>query len=151
MKITEHEIVAFFIGAVVGAIITYLSLTREKRTINAIRRDVDLLAAYHELSPTQYRKVMHPTQLVTDEHILALYRWAGEACRKESRTRLCAIRLTAETIICEELLGLTRSDALRALISGIQERADLSDIQTRLPKIRTETLPNEEIPSRTGA
>jgi hypothetical protein len=138
MKITEHEIVAFFIGAVVGAIITYLSLTREKRTISAIRRGVDLLAAYHELSPTQYRKVMHPTQLVTDEQILALYRWAVEACRrlkKESRTRLCAIRLTAETIICEELLGLTRSDALRALISGIQERADLSDIRTRLPKI----------------
>jgi hypothetical protein len=138
MKITEHEIVAFFIGVVVGAIITYLSLTREKRTISAIRRGVDLLAAYHELSPTQYRKVMHPTQLVTDEQILALYRWAVEACRrlkKESRTRLCAIRLTAETIICEELLGLTRSDALRALISGIQERADLSDIRTRLPKI----------------
>ena len=142
MKITEHEIVAFFIGGVVGAIITYLSLTREKRIINTIRRDIDFLATYHEISPAQSRKTMHSTQLVSDEQILALYRWAVEACRrlkKENGIRLWAIRLTAETIICEELLGLTRSDALQALISGIQEHADLSDIQTRLPQIRAET------------
>src|SRR5262249_22757675 len=135
--ITERQIVAFFLGTAIGSLITYWYLTRDKRTIDAIRRDVDLLGVYHELSDAQYREAQYPTKLVTDEQILVLQRWSAQACHRlknEQKISLSAVRLTAEIIICEELLGLTRFDAFRALISGIKERGTLTDIRKRLPK-----------------
>jgi hypothetical protein len=48
---------------------------------------------------------------VTDKEILAVYQCAKKV---EPRTNR-AVRLSAETIICEEALGLTRKDAIHAL------------------------------------
>jgi len=111
MRITEHEISALLIGAAIGSIVTYYN---EKRIISNVRRDIDLLGSHHELTTAQYRNAIYPTTIVSDERILELYRWAPQL-RKSGRVKLNPTQLAAEVIICEELLGLTRYDAIQAL------------------------------------
>jgi hypothetical protein len=111
MRITEREISALLIGAAIGSIVTYYN---EKRIISNVRRDIDLLGSHHELTTAQFRKAIYPTTMVSDERILELYRWAQQL-RKSGPVKLNPTRLAAEVIICEELLGLTRYDAIQAL------------------------------------
>src|SRR5262245_16444314 len=147
MRITEHDIdliiMTFSVGAAVGSIVTYLNVTREKRTIAAIRRDVKLLAAYHELSSAQDRKA-HSTELVNDEQIIVLHRWAVNWCRllkKDHGIKLHPVRLTAESIIFEELLGLSRVDAPRRLLAASEGRANLHDFPRLLKIVQRQPPP----------
>ncbi len=126
MRITEHEIWAFLLGAAIGSFITYLNLTREKRIISSIRNYIAHLSLLHNLSPAQYRRVDNPKAIVriaSDERVLDTYRWALGVTSEMRRLRVrCSDgsklgpkRLAAEVIICEELLGLSAMDAVQAL------------------------------------
>jgi hypothetical protein len=45
----------------------------------------------------------------------SIHRWAAQA-RKDKRFKLHPIRVTAEIIICQELLGLSAADAVQAFL-----------------------------------
>ena len=115
---SRYEIHAFLLGALVAWLATYTSLTREKRLVSRIRSDVALSASFQSLHdrsdlPLRYRNLFLGCgdDVVTDKEILAVYQWAKKV---EPRTNR-AVRLSAETIICEKALGLTRKDAIHAL------------------------------------
>jgi hypothetical protein len=136
VRITEHEIWVFLLGAAIGSIVTYWNLNTKARIISRVRREVDSLAGFHMLSSAQRDETRYPTRLVSGRQILLLHRWALEArhrVKKDYKIRVNAVVLTAEVIICEQLLGLDRIDALLALIRGIRERRDLTDIGSLLP------------------
>src|SRR5262249_13044626 len=136
--ITDQAFDAFFLGAALGSIVTYLYLTREKRLIARIRRDISLLGHYHELDKAQYRKIITDRateELANEQQVLAVCEWSLLATKDEPLQHLQNVgpeRLAAETIICEELLGLTRADAIHALTAS----KTLDD----LSKLRAKTL-----------
>ena len=135
MKITEHEGWTFLIGAAVGSIVTYYYLMREKRIIFNVRRDIDHLGNFHDLTPVQYRQTIYPNTIASDQRILELHRWAQQA--KKSGVKLDPTRLAAEAIICEELLGLSSFDAVKALLAA----KSLNNLRSLRPKVQTATLP----------
>jgi hypothetical protein len=104
----------------------------EKKLISAIREDMTLLAAFHNLNNAQWHKVISTDAtkaLANDEQILRVYRWAN-ALKKSGNTKLSPIRVAAEVIICEGLLGLSSAHAIRALHSG-KTLDDLREIFAR--------------------
>jgi|SRR5215469_380088 len=136
MRITEHEIAALFLGAAIGSIVTYWNMTREKRIIRRVHNDIDFVRVFHNLPPEQYRKAQQPSKLISDAKLLELYRWAENVCRmfkRDHRVKLSPVRLTAEAIICSEVLGLDPGHASRALFKAVQERIPLDKISTLLP------------------
>src|ERR1700733_9215148 len=141
MRITENEIVAFIVGAAVGSITTYLIATRERRAISSIRHDIGLFCDYLNFSPDQYRRVGSSEaieQLASYDLALAFYRWAlrvktDDFIRRSGR-KLSATRLAALAIIFEELLGLSRIDACRAMIHV----KHLNDFAAFVHKLRDE-------------
>ena len=76
-RITEYVVNAFVIGAVLGSVITYFYATHEKRIISKVRRDIDNLATYVDLShltPRQRAQVDYPNaELVSDKRILEIH------------------------------------------------------------------------------
>ena len=127
MRRTEHKIFAFLLGAAIGSIgsiVTYYNSTREKRIVSNVRSNIERLAYYHALTPGQYRKTIYPTKIASTERILEVYYWARRLIKEDGRTikdcriKLHPTRLAAEAIICEELLGLSRYDAYRALLNA---------------------------------
>jgi hypothetical protein len=128
MRITEHEISWLLLGAAIGSLVTYWQLTKEKRIISSVRQDLTQLADYHELSKAQYRKVMSKDatiELVDDPQILRIYSWAERLTNAkppiEGIKKFGPVRVTAEAIICQELLGLSHHDAIRALLGGLDD------------------------------
>ena len=81
--ITEGEFSAFVLGAVVGSIITYWNVTREKRLISSVRKQIDFLADLHEFTPDQSREASS-SQIATDEEILRFCRW-GQLVKDRGR------------------------------------------------------------------
>ncbi len=139
MIITEHEIFAFCIGAAVGSVITYYNVTREKRAISSIRDNICLLASYHNLTPAQSNQTLfsdRTKQIASDDRILDVYRWALRVISARPQLRysdgrkMSATILTAEVIICEELLGLDSMDAVHALRS-IRDFKDLGSLRPK--------------------
>jgi hypothetical protein len=66
----------FLLGAAIGSIITYWIVTREKRLISSVRKQIDFLAPLHELTPAQSHKggpLGHFSEIATDKEILAFY------------------------------------------------------------------------------
>lgn len=128
MSITEQEIAAFLLGAAVGSIITYWNATREKRFVSRVRRAIDILGIYHRsvLTPAQYQTILKPSEIAkiaTYDEIIALYPWADRTSHNfkklgKSSRELHPVSLTAETIICKKLLGLSDEDAVNALRSA---------------------------------
>ena len=113
----EQAINAFFLGAVIGAIITYWYTTGEKRIIASVRSCISTLAMFHDLTPAEQNRTMHPlstVDLVRDDEILALHKW-GKLLNKPSGQparlvvkKLNPVAVAAEAIICEKLLGRSR-------------------------------------------
>ena len=113
----------------------------EKRLISDIRRDMTLLGDFHNLNRAQFSKVGtadDTKELATDEEVLRVYRWANDL-KKSGNTKLSPIRMAAEVIICEGLLGLSSAHAVQALHSG-KTLNDLREIFARYAKEKqTET------------
>jgi hypothetical protein len=133
---SRYEIPAFLLGAGVAWLATYFSLTRERRLVLSIRSDAEHLASYHrDLLPKRrhYRGVAPPPpqrwycgdNVITDEEILAIYRWAKEGRR---RYELPPARLTAERIVCEKMLGLPEEVAIRAAVRGLRDPGEWEDL-----------------------
>ena len=138
--ITEGEFSAFVLGAVVGSIITYWNVTREKRLISSVRKQIDFLADLHEFTPDQSREASS-SQIATDEEILRFCRWGSVGQRSgqtlaEAYRKLDPISLAAEGIICEKLLGLPHTTVL-AIMSRMQEQGP-ADINTLRSRMQTE-------------
>ena len=113
----------------------------EKSLISQIRKDIVLLGYFHNLNRVQFSKVGtadDTKELATDEQVLKVYRWANDL-KKSGNTKLSPIRMAAEVIICEGLLGLTSAHAVQALHSG-KTLYDLREIFARYAKEKqTET------------
>jgi hypothetical protein len=114
MRITEHEIWTFLVGAAVGSAITYWIVTREKRIISGVRSEIFMLASLHDLTDAQREQTsdLSPKQqeLVSDKEILQYYEWARRR-RRDTRygrrkIKTSPIWIAAEAVICEKLLGL---------------------------------------------
>jgi hypothetical protein len=123
VRVTEHEIFWLLSGAVIGWLLTYWHLTKEKRIISYIRDDIGLLIFHHELSKAQWRRVQggqHAIkELAHDQLVLEFFRWAQEVRNDyhiQGVKKIHPIRLAAEAIICQELLGLPHAVALRVLL-----------------------------------
>ena len=140
MRITEHEIWAFLLGAAIASVITYWNTTREKRFVSRVRRAIETLGYEHKfdqwpLTPGWRQKTANVSEIATYEEILALHPWAdrvsyhlypraerirrefGMSSRKSGITLLSEV-ITAEAIICEKLLGLSHGDGLQFLRSA---------------------------------
>jgi hypothetical protein len=134
MGITEHEIVAFVLGAAIGSIVTYWNLTREKRAVANIRYKISNLGQSLNLSRAQYKSVITPeatAKFVSDDRILTVYRWVRET---QSRHKLSPTALAATIILFEELLGLYAQDAIRAMT----EVKYVADLAAYVQKIQAE-------------
>jgi hypothetical protein len=137
--ITEQEIVAFFLGAGLGSIVTYWNATRETRFVSRVRLAIDLLHYEHKLAltPAQYQKISNPAQIATYDEIVSLRPWAdriGQNFRKrriKSPLELHPVTLVAEAMICKNLLGLPYDDAINALRSA-KTREDLGPLTATL-------------------
>ena len=119
MRIHGNEIYSFLLGAGLSWLATFLSLTRDRRLIANIKRDVRSLAAFHNLDQGQYRRTEYPTaDLVSDKEYLDAYLRALRMLRTKTTPplRLNPTLLTAEIIICEKLLGLSSVHAVRVLM-----------------------------------
>jgi hypothetical protein len=145
MRINENVIAAFIGGTVVGSIITYfytyLDLTREQRLISRIRNQISERGCYLDLSGAQRRKVENSAataDLVSDDGILEVYRWAR---RLKSELKLPPEALTADTIIFQELLGLTSADAV-AMMKDKNVKY-LSDTAAYVKKLQAEKSSSE--------
>ncbi len=136
MKITDHEVWAFLLGAGLSWLATYLSLTREKRIIAHIKHNVDWLGLYHGLTAPQRGRTYYPTDLVSDEEALAAYSWALQYWKNPMlpSIKLSPTLIAAEVIICEKLLGLTRKHAIRVLI----RTKDFRDLEKNLRDVTSE-------------
>jgi hypothetical protein len=136
MRIYDSEIYAFILGAGLSWAVTYFSLTREKRLIDNIKRNVDQLGGYHGLSPGRYMKTIYPTGLASDEEILAAHSWALQTLqvRTSPPIKLSPTVLAAEVIICEKLLGLTAVHAIRVLM----RTKDCRDLEKNLRDVTAE-------------
>jgi len=133
MRITEHGLLMFFYGSVVGSVITYYvtyyNLTREKRIISNVRRQLGHLELFHDLTQREYDKLQFSRDFVSDERILTFYGWAQRVTKGETSKELRKLEptsLAAEVIICEQLLGLSASDAVQALLNC----EDLDELKT---------------------
>ena len=150
MQITQHEITAFFLGAAFGSAITYWYVTIELRIISGVRRTIDTLVSFHELSREQSRKARNPTQLASSEEILKVYQWAEAGCeriKKEYHVKISPILLTAEAIICEQLLELDRTDAWPVLLKCKRERRHFSEIGALLAERTAASADQKSNPS----
>jgi hypothetical protein len=137
MRITEDVITAFTSGGALGSIITYFYVTREKRAISSIRKDISFLSMYFDLNPGQRHRTRDAEatkEIVSDDRILKAYRWAREA---KSVLKLNPERLAANIIIFEELLGLTAGDAIKAM-KNVEYLDD--DLKAYVQKLKTEKL-----------
>jgi hypothetical protein len=137
MRVTEHELSWLLLGAAIGSAVTYWHLTKEKRIIAGVRGDLAFLANFHELNKAQYRKLMSKDateELVDDQQVLMFYRWAQRLKNASPPIsgikKINTIRVAAEVIICQELLGLSYGDAVRTLLNA----KHLDDLRTLLPK-----------------
>jgi hypothetical protein len=102
---------ALCLGAAVAWLGTYLSLTRESRLISRIREDAAFLSLNHDGG--NYYNCGVGDRVVTDKEILKIYRWANKTAPEY---KLNSERLTAETIVCEKILGLTLEVASYAAV-----------------------------------
>jgi hypothetical protein len=132
MRITEHEISWLLLGAAIGWLVTYWHLTKEKRIISSVRREIADLALYHNLTKDQYRKACYTEGLVDDQQIMQLYHWTQKRISTSTRLKKVGpIVVVAETIICEKVLGLSHIEAMRALLNA-KDREDLRTLQRKI-------------------
>jgi hypothetical protein len=133
MNVSYYE--TLIAGAVSGSAFTYLwwMLTRNRRVVPEVRRllgEIDKrfedLQRVNALTPIQ-KKIAGFDRLITPDRALELYEWA-ERVRRSDR-KVDPVTLTAQAIICEKLLGLTRLDALHAIKQAKLE----DDIRSHLP------------------
>ena len=102
----------------------YFDAIRDKRAIVAVCEQLQLLGLSMSvrgvINDGQYRKtspglgrlseLRSSERFVSDDRILDVYRWAQGYVRK-GKLRLASEKLAALTIVCEEFLGLSWSDA----------------------------------------
>jgi hypothetical protein len=136
MKLYADEFYAFALGAAISWVATYRALTKDRRLVAAVRSNINLLSDFNGLSKNQYRKTLPPLTgsaevLVSDERIRTAYNAVTRSQQhklvSKDFKRLNPAMLTAETIICEELLGLTYTHAVRALLR-INSLGDLPEV-----------------------
>jgi len=123
----EPAINDFILGAVAGSGITYWIVTREKRVVSKIRKVVSLLVAFLDIPEEKYRTYLFSqSKLFGDDDVIAYYKWS---CRvlaayprkwrsKDKIHKLGAIRIAAEGIVCERMLGVSRVDGCAALVAA---------------------------------
>jgi hypothetical protein len=70
MRLFANQVDAFACGMAAGWLVTYLSLTHERRTVQNV---VDL-ASYHDPTSAQSR-MLRSRDLATDEEVWEVYRW----------------------------------------------------------------------------
>jgi hypothetical protein len=108
----------------------YFDAIRDKRAIVAVCEQLELLglslSVRGVINDGQYRKIRPSPvlkrlselraseRLVSDERILDVYRWAQGYVR-EKKLRVDPEKLAALTIVCEEILGLSWTDATWAV------------------------------------
>jgi hypothetical protein len=150
MRITEHEIYAFLLGAALASLATYLSLTRERRTVARVQDALGELELHHELSSSEHRQFIS-SELATDHEILSLHSWAKGVCqraKKDHGIRLSASVLTAEVIICQKFFDLDEIAATCALVQCTEKGKSLKDIGVLLGKKSNGTIKEEEFRAR---
>jgi putative transposase len=128
-----HSIGDLILGAVAGSAITFWILTREKRAVSRIKKDVSLLVSFHDVPEKKYQQYLYnQSKLFRDDDVLAYYKWScgvvaaypGKWRSKDKIHKLGAIRIAAEGIVCEGMLGISRLDGVRALV-GAKDLRDL--------------------------
>jgi hypothetical protein len=139
--ITDEQIEAFALGLIIGALVTWWIETRERRIVSNIRSRIETIGLFCDLTNAQARSLIGPCHwLACDEEIISLYHWGRKVRR--SGIKVDPKRLVALVIICEKLLGLSRTDAVKAM----QQAKALKDYKTLLPshnpKIHPQPLPD---------
>jgi hypothetical protein len=82
MRFFADRLDAFAWGMAAGWLVTYLRLTHERRTIKNVRKAVDYLASYHDLTPAKSRTLVRK-DWATGEEI-----W--EACARFGPAKLAS-------------------------------------------------------------
>ena len=138
MRITEDQIIyIFLLGTAVGSAITYFAVTRDKRIISNVRKDIRNLSDIHELTSDELRKA-ESEEIASDQKILALHRWAIGMChnlKKEHRIKIDAAYLTAEVIICGEFFGLDSLDATQIYVRFWDKRGTFDELRAAIGEI----------------
>jgi hypothetical protein len=140
MRFFADRLDTFAWGMAAGWLVTYLSLTHERRTVKNVRKAVDYLASYHDLTPAKSRSLLRK-DWATDEEVWEVYRRVREVRPGKIRPlvprfewsevwrllRMWLIGLplkqdptylTAEVLLCTKVFGLTELHAWRTLWSG---------------------------------
>jgi hypothetical protein len=84
MRITGYEIYAFILGAGAASIVTYYNMTRDRRAIRAVRREIERyatsLGVRGVITEAQCRRAYwqsaNAKEFVSDDRVLDTYRWA---------------------------------------------------------------------------
>jgi len=116
-------------------------ISRVERLITDIRNRMETLAMFMELTPGQQNRIISGSRLVDLDELFDYYQWAlkhrfaprhndplinavldPETALRKKWNALDQIDLSALAIICEKQLGLTRVDALYAMLRA--KRAD---------------------------
>ena len=135
MRHFADQLDAFACGMAAGWLVTYLSLTHERRTVKGVRQAVVELADYHDLNSAQSR-LSRSRGLATDEEVREVYRWVrripsndtnrpwfvGREAWRWARTLVVGLPtaqhpriMAAEVLLCTKVLGLTVDHATRTL------------------------------------
>ena len=124
MTVTEHDVSVFFVGAAIGAAITYWAVTRTARLYSSVRRQIESYGENDFCDYPGWQEKLGPDP-ITDEQILWFYEWAHRVRKSKERSsydrkKLDPIKLTALGIICDRLLEGKdrRSSAIQALLDA---------------------------------
>jgi hypothetical protein len=138
MRLFGSQLNAFVWGVAAGWLVTYLSLTHERRTVKSVRKKVDELAFFHDLTPAQSHRLNYE-DWATDKEVWRTFcrvrsdlvhgpRVLGDPGRSGWETGLPFAEdptfLTAEIVLCTKVLGLTEAHAWWTL-SKIKTRGDI--------------------------
>jgi hypothetical protein len=137
MRLFHDQLDAFAWGIGAGWLVTYLSLTHERRTIKSVRKAVVDLASYHDLTNAQ-RHVLDRKEWATSEDVWRVYRGVqGVLAGHPNRRRFVRrelwrwargwvvgmpfaqdpIYIAAEVVLCTKVLGLADMHAWRTMHS----------------------------------
>ena len=150
MRLFGSQLYAFVWGVAAGWLVTYLSLTHERRTVKSVRKEVVDLATYHDLTPAQSLRLNYE-DWATDKEIWRTFcrvrsdlvhgiRAMGAPerpgfLRREIR-HLARVWTTglpytenptfvaAEIVLCTKVLGLAEMHARRT-VSSIKTLGDI--------------------------
>jgi hypothetical protein len=133
MRIYDTDIDSFLLGAGLSWVATYLSLTRERRTVTNLKKEIRRLADCHDLTWDQRHRIDYE-ELASDKEYWETYSWACRTVKGDKmspRLKISPMLLAAETILCVKVLDLTPIHAARVLLRTKYEheiKKNLADV-----------------------